>query len=209
MKRAVTVVLAAGTGKRLGGPKALLAWPAPAGKGKELPLAVVHAETRLAAESARVLLVTRRPMMMSLLGHVRPGIDLLASDAADELGPAGSLAYAASRLGDAEGVIVTPVDTPPARAETVARLLDRLDAEPALLAARPVYKGRAGHPVALRRAALARYQEPSPPPLRDHLKAMGAACADVDVPDTMVLVDLNTPADVMGLLKALPRFLDA
>jgi hypothetical protein len=29
------------------------------------------------------------------------------------------------------------------------------------------------------------------------------------VPDTAVLVDLNTPADVMGLLQSLPRFLDA
>lgn len=206
MKRAVTVVLAAGTGKRLGGPKALLAWPV--GKGKELPLAIAHAEARLAAESGRVLLITRKAMMMSLLGHVRPGIDLLSSDAADELGAAGSLAFAAPRLGDAEQVIITPVDTPPARAETVAKLLDRLDADPALLAARPVYKGRAGHPVALRRAALARYLEADPPPLRDHLKAMGAACADVDVSDTAVLVDLNTPADVMGLLQSLPRFLD-
>lgn len=206
MKRAVTVVLAAGTGKRLGGPKALLAWPS--GKGKELPLAIAHAEARLAAESERVLVITRTPMMMSLLGYVRPGIDLLTSDAADALGPAGSLAYAAPRLGDAEPVIVTPVDSPPARAETVAKLLDRLDAEPALLAARPVYKGRAGHPVVLRRAGLARYLEPAPPPLRDHLKAMGAACADVEVSDPAVLVDLDTPADVMGLLQSLPRFLD-
>ena len=63
--------------------------------------------------------------------------------------------------------------------------------------------------MALRRAALARYLEAAPPPLRDHLKAMGAACADVDVSDTAVLVDFNTPADVMGLLQTLPRFLDA
>lgn len=204
MTRVASVVLAAGAGKRLGGPKALLVWPGP--KGSERPLAVAHAEERLAHESARVLVVTRKPTVKVLLGHVRPGIDLLASDAPDELGPAGSLAFAVPRLDDAEIVIVTPVDTPPAKADTVARLLAALAGDPALVAARPVYGGRAGHPVAIRRAGLARYGEPSPPPLRDHLHALGAACGAVDVADTTVLIDLNTPADVMGTLRVLPRF---
>ncbi len=200
----VTVVLAAGSGKRLGGPKALLVWPGP--RGEERPLAIAHAEERLAAESRRVLVVTRKPTMMSLLSFVRPGIDLLASDAADDLGPAGSLAFAVPRLGDAEIAIVTPVDTPPAKAETVARLLGALAENPALLAVRPISHGRAGHPVAIRRAALARYAEPAPPPLRDHLHALGPACGGVDVADPAVLIDLDTPADVMGNLGALPRF---
>ena len=108
----VTVILAAGAGKRLGGPKALLVWPGP--KGEERPLAIAHAEERLAAESRHVLVVTRKPTMLALLRFVRPGVDLLASDAADDLGPAGSLAFAVPRLGDAEIVIVTPVDTPSA-----------------------------------------------------------------------------------------------
>lgn len=203
--RVVTVVLAAGIGKRLGGPKALLSWPAREGRPNR-PLAVAHAEERLAAESGRVLVVTRPPVVRVLLGYVRPGLDLLASDAADDLGPAGSLAYAVPRLGDVNVVIVTPVDTPPARANTVMRLLAALAANPALLAARPVCHGRAGHPVALRPAALRRYTEPSPPPLRDHLHALGAACAAVDVTNPTVLIDLNTEADVMGTLQTLPRF---
>jgi len=200
----VTVILAAGAGKRLGGPKALLVWPGP--KGEERPLAIAHAEERLAAESRHVLVVTRKPTMLALLRFVRPGVDLLASDAADDLGPAGSLAFAVPRLGDAEIVIVTPVDTPPAKPETVARLVDALLASPELLAVRPVSHGRAGHPVALRRAALARYAEPAPPPLRDHLHALGPACGAVDVADPTVLIDLDTPADVMGNLRILPRF---
>jgi molybdenum cofactor cytidylyltransferase len=201
----VTILLAAGAGKRLGGPKALLCWPGP--RGHERPLAIAHAEERLAAESRRVLVVTRKAVVFSLLGHVRPGIDLLASDAADELGPAGSLAFAVPRLGTGVDLaVVTPVDTPPARAETVAHLIEALATDPALLAARPTYHGRGGHPVVLRPAALARYAEPDPPPLRDHLHALGAACAGVDVTDPMVLIDLDTPADVMGTLQALPRF---
>lgn len=206
--RVATVVLGAGAGKRLGGPKALLAWPGPG--GKPVPLAVAHAEERLAAESGQVLLVIRKPMFTSLLGYVRPGIDLLSSDAADDLGPAGSLSFAVPRLGavaaDVDVVVVTPVDTPPAKADTVARLLAALAERPEILAARPSCRGRAGHPVALRRAALARYTEPAPPPLRDHLHALGPAVVDVDTTDPTVLIDLNTPADVMGTLGALPRF---
>jgi molybdenum cofactor cytidylyltransferase len=211
VSRVVTVVLAAGAGKRLGGPKALLAWPS--AKGAERPLAIAHAEERLAAESGRVLVVTRKAMMTSLLGYVQPGIDLLASDAADDLGPAGSLAFAVPRLGEVDMVVITPVDTPPAKADTVARLVAALEADPARLAARPVCRGRAGHPVALRPAGLSRYAAASgplapsaPPPLRDHLQALGAACVAVDVTDPTVLLDLNTPSDVMGTLGSLPRF---
>lgn len=206
----VSVVLAAGRGARLGGPKALLLWSSPEPGAPELPLAIAHAEARLAAESDRVLVVSRRPIVNALLGYVRPGIDLLSSDAADELGPAGSLAFAVSKLEGARAVLVTPVDTPPARADTVARLLERLDrGDPALRAVRPRYQGRAGHPVVLHPSALEPYRKASPPPLRDHLRTLGAACADVDVDDRTVLVDLDSPPDVMSLLGRPPKFLAA
>lgn len=206
MKDVVTVILAAGKGARIGGPKALLAWPS-AGGGAERPLAIAHAEERLAAESARALIVTRKQIIPTLLRYVRPGVDLLVSDAADELGPAGSLACAAPRLGDEPKVIVTPVDALPAHRGTVAQLLARLDADPSLLAVRPTYHGRRGHPVVLRAEALARYRQPSPPPLRDHLEALGAQCADEPVTDAAVLSDLDKPSDVMGVLRSMPRFL--
>lgn len=208
MKGAVTVVLAAGSGKRLGGPKALLAWPSSAKGKKDVPLAAAHAEARLAAESERVLVVTRKPMMKPLFPYVRPGLDLLVSDAADELGPAGSIAYATAKLGDAEIVVITPVDVPPAKPETVGKLVEALVADPSKLAARPVYKGRSGHPVALRRGALDRYASPAPPPLRDHLRALGAEVVEVEVNDPSILVDLNTTADVIGVLRTMPRFVD-
>jgi CTP:molybdopterin cytidylyltransferase MocA len=200
----VTVVLAAGKGERLGGPKALLAWPTPAG---ERPLSIAHAAARLAAESARVLVVTRQALLRPLFAHVLPGIDLLASTAPDRLGPAGSLGFARASLADAAAVVVTPVDTPPARAETVAALLAHLDAHPGLLAVRPRHDRRGGHPVVLRQAALDAYALPEPPPLREHLRALGKACADVDVDDAAVLVDLDTPAQAMSWLRAPPRFL--
>lgn len=224
MSLVITIILAAGAGKRIGGPKALLAWPAvlpddiapprrpehrPAPKAKDRPLSIAHAEARLAAESKQALIVTRGAFIPALFGYVRPGIDLLASDAHDDLGAAGSLAFAVSRLPRADRIIVTPVDTIPARAATVARLLLRMANEPNLLAVRPAYHGRAGHPVVLRPEALDPYRGPSPPPLRDHLRALGDRCADRDVNDPTVLIDLDTPTDVMGVLHQLPRFLSS
>lgn len=211
MKTVITIVLAAGAGKRLGGPKALLAWPAGAKGGVERPLAIAHAEARLAAESARVLVVVRTSVFHALLAHVRPGIDLVSWTAPDDLGPAGSLAVAAPRIGDADAVVVTPVDVPPASAATVARLLVRLDAGASSaappLAVRPRHLGRGGHPVVLRAEALQRYLEPDPPSLRDHLRALGDRCVDEEVDDPGVLHDLNVPVDVIRVLGGPPRFL--
>jgi CTP:molybdopterin cytidylyltransferase MocA len=209
--RPIAIILAAGRGERLGGPKALLAWPAAGAAGTakpERPLAIAHAEARLDAECGRALVIARQPVVKVLLRYVRPGIDLLASAADDVLGPAGSLAVAAARLGDAEEIVVTPADAPPARADTVARLLERLrGGQPALLAVRPRYNGRRGHPVVMRAEVLARYLEPSPPPLRDHLRALGEQCADEDVDDPAVLVDLDRPLDVLRWTGGPPRFL--
>ena len=236
MSEVVTIVLAAGKGERIGGPKALLAWPSAlprAGKagaaahgkapppGAELPLAIAHAERRLESESARVLVVGRKAVVNELLAYVRPGLDLLSSTAADELGPAGSLAFAVSRMGAPTEVVVTPVDTPPASPEIVAALLARLRAiEPGRappLAVRPRHGGRAGHPVVLRPEALAPYRAPlegaggrkgeGPPPLRDHLRTLGDRVVDLDVEDASVLLDLDTTTDVVKVLGKLPRFL--
>lgn len=211
MSDVVSIILAAGKGERIGGPKALLLWPVTTPRGRvELPLAIAHAEARLAAESSRVLVITRPSMLRPLLAYVRPGIDLLASDMSDDLGPAGSIAFAAQRLGGAAFVLITPVDTPPARADTAARLLERVRiGDPPPLAARPRYGGRSGHPVVLRAEALAPYAGRTPPPLRDLLRALGSRCQDVEVDDPSVRLDLNTPADVMGVLRdgAPPRFL--
>jgi CTP:molybdopterin cytidylyltransferase MocA len=205
MNRLLGIILAAGDGKRLGGPKALLAWPSPSGKDR--PLCIAHAEERLAVDCSEVLIVTRKTMVPALLGFVRPGIHLLSSDANADLGAAGSLSVAVARLPPGELILVTPVDTQPARAETVRALLERLVAEPRLLGAKASYHGRGGHPVLLRREALEVYKTKVPPPLRDHLHTLGDRVASVEVSDPTVVLDLNTPADVMGILRELPRFL--
>jgi len=207
MNNTVTIVLAAGKGLRLGGPKALLLWPSKGGD-KPRPLAIAHAEARLAAESKRVIVVARKQVVAALIAYVRPGLDLVVSTAEDELGPAGSIATAVLKLNAGDRVLVCPVDTLPANAKTAKLLLDRLgtDGTPPL-AARPRHAGRGGHPVALQAAALDRYRQPNPPPLRDHLHALGDACLEVEVEDADVLVDMDTPAQAIRYLKGPPMFL--
>ena len=215
-----TVVLAAGRGVRLGGPKALLAWPLE--PGQWVPLAAAHAALRQRAESDRVLIVTRADIAVALARHAPDLVaDLVVSAAPDDDGPAGSIAaatvfLAAENAGEAAAgdlVLITPVDCPPARPATAQALLDRLRHHPELLAARPKHGRRRGHPVVLRVTALAPYGAGDPPPLRDLLRALGDRVADVELDDETVLRDIDNPADWAAWTQlqgydaaAVPRF---
>lgn len=200
-------MLAAGRGARLGGPKALLAWPGP--DGDQVPLAAAHAEQRLRSDSARVLVVTRAAVAAVLAGWLPPAAELVCSEAPDELGPAGSIAAAVSGRTLEGLVLITPVDAVPASAPTVSALLASFAADPECLAARPTHGGRGGHPVLLRAAALERYRVSDPPPLRDVMRSLGARRCDVSVADSTVLSDLDTLEDLAELGVGPPRFVGA
>lgn len=193
-----TVVLAAGRGRRLGGPKALLCWPLLPQKWI-VPLAAAHVEAR--HESERVVVVTRADLADVLYEVARttfapPGKGrLVVSTADDALGPAGSLGAAVIAGLPGDVVLVTPVDCPPASGKTVMALLDALEGEPGAIAAKPRFEGRGGHPVAIRAAALDRYRDPDPPPLRDHLRSLGDRVLSVPVGDATVRIDIDEPAD--------------
>jgi molybdenum cofactor cytidylyltransferase len=199
-----TIVLAAGRGVRLGGPKALLAWPSES--GRLVPLAAVHAAVRRSCESDRVLIVTRADIGAALAGHAPDlAAELVVSTAPDDDGPAGSIAaaydlLAAEHSDSAAGealpgdlILITPVDCPPVCARTAQALLDRLGERPELLAARPKHGPRRGHPVVLRLTALAAYGAAHPPPLRDLLRELGDRVADVELDDEGVLLDIDGP----------------
>ena len=205
-RRIVSVILAAGPSERMGRPKAALLWPSGSPGGRR-PLAIHQAEERLSAESRSALVVVRTELIPALLAYLRPGIDLLASHGPVAQGPAVSLAVAVPRLPEAEFVVLVPVDIPPPRPETLARLLDELAGHPDALAARPTCRGRPGHPVVVRPGALAPYTRPKPPSLRDFIKSLGAQLLEVEVGDPNVIVDISTPADVVGLLGEGPKFL--
>ena len=203
----------------MGGAKALLLWRLP--DGRELPLAAVHAEQRLAHDSDVVLVVTRERIATLLRPWLPAGAEILVSAAADHLGPAGSIACAVRWLAEqpwwepgptavapgAESlVLITPVDCLPASAPVAAQLLAALAERPQANAARPRCGSRRGHPVALRAAALGPYGAGLAPPLRDRLRELGDQVIDVDVEDSAVLVDVDTPQDAAACGQAPVRF---
>ncbi|MCC6521696.1 MAG: NTP transferase domain-containing protein [Polyangiaceae bacterium] len=196
----------------MGGPKALLAWlDGAAGSGAvPVPLAVAHARARLGVDCERVLVVASPEVVARLAGwlaaqagELHAGLELVPATSPD---PAGSIAAALAhgRLGPL--VLLTPVDCPPAGPRSVAALRSALALAPAKLAARPRHAGRGGHPVLVRRAALAPYASPAPPPLRELLRSLGPALAEVEVDDPSVLADLDTPASLAAYGCGVPRF---
>ncbi len=224
----VAIVLAAGVGARLGGPKALLR----VGPGDGMPLVEAQCRDRLEAESPRAIAVVRADVAAFVGDRLRAaGAEVVVSRASADEGPAGSLAAAAAYLGDAaiRAAIVTPVDVR-VRAATVCALVDALieveppnEAERAAFFARrtdnvedcvrsaadsapplaivPRFAGRRGHPVVLGPGALARYREGGAPPLRDHLRALGEGVAVLDVDDPWILEDLDFAHQEETLLR--------
>jgi CTP:molybdopterin cytidylyltransferase MocA len=194
MTSVVTIVLAAGRGKRIGGPKALLAWLLLPQKWV-VPLAAAHVEAR--HESAEVVVVTRADIAAKLREHAAMSFSggargrLLLSEADDALGPAGSLAAAAAvlELDDDTLLLLTPVDCPPAQPKTVQALLAAL-ADPTRVAAKPRCAGRGGHPIAARASLLARYRKASEP-LRDVLRSLGEQLVEVAVDDPTIHLDID------------------
>ncbi|RLB54219.1 MAG: hypothetical protein DRI90_20450 [Deltaproteobacteria bacterium] len=199
-----------------------MAWPLE--PSRPVPLAAAHAALRQSAESDRVLIVTRADIAAALARHAPElAADLVVSVAPDDDGPAGSIAAAYALLAaesagrnagapspvDLTGgtaasddlVLITPVDCPPARAETAQALLDALGSRPELLAARPKHGLRRGHPVVLRMTALAPYGAGDPPPLRDLLRALGDRVADVELDDKTVLMDIDSPGDWVSWMQ--------
>ena len=228
----IAIVIASGAGVRIGGPKALLV-AAP----HEEPLVVAQCRDRLENESIRAIAVVRsdvaeivEPLLVAL------GAEVVVSRAPDAEGPAGSIAAAAAHLADTafRAALVTPVDVR-VRPETVRALVSALVSpvheplmeappghheplieappglrEPRIEAVVPRFAGRRGHPVVLGPAALARYRDGAPPPLRDHLRALGDRAITLDVDDPWISEDLDFAHQRETLLRftgrARPRF---
>jgi CTP:molybdopterin cytidylyltransferase MocA len=188
-ERVSGVVLAAGAGERMGGPKALLVIDG------EL-LARAHARRLREAGCAHVVIVTRA----ELAHRFEHDGQVAVSSAPD---PAGSLAIGLRALAPSpeDIVVVTPVDAWPGRVETIALLVaavrDGADA------ATPSRAGRGGHPVAVRARVL---EADVPRPLRDALADLGPLRVRLEVDDPGVAIDLDTPDDVKRVTGAPPRF---
>ncbi|MFZ5475221.1 MAG: nucleotidyltransferase family protein [Myxococcota bacterium] len=161
------VVLCAGGSRRMGEPKGLR--PVPAGA----PLLRAHVDV---FEAAGMPVVVVLGYEVEAHRAVLPAsVRVVVNAAWETTAMAESAALALADLG---AVLLTPVDVPPARADTLARLL----ATPGDVV--PAWRGADGHPVKL---------VPPHPPGRLDARLRHAARVPVDDPDCVR--NLNTPAE--------------
>jgi nicotine blue oxidoreductase len=179
----VAVVLAAGAGRRMGGPKALLR---------------IGGESYL-ARAARILARPGVGSVVAVLGHdaarvraeagVPPGVEMVENERYEE-GMLSSILRGleeAERLG-ADAVLLHPVDHPLVDPATVDRVVAAL-AGGAVIAV-PTHAGRRGHPGGFGRAAW--------PALRAAPAEAGARAVLADHPEWVVHVP-GDPSCVMGI----------
>jgi len=192
----VGIVLAAGDGVRMGGSKALLRVDGASG-------VAAHAARLREGGCSRVVAAVRLSVL-GTLGVVKEA-RLIVSAAEDQ---AGSLALVMreERLLPDVIVVITPVDVFSNSQATIEKLI--AEVERGAEAATPRFEGKSGHPVVCRRSVLEPYMiaAASYPPLREVLRGLGSARVRVDVTDPRVVVDLDTPEDVVALTGEPPRF---
>lgn len=184
------VVLAAGAGRRMGGPKALLAWrgttlleatlaalPPNADRIVVLdPASAIIAESSFIAEKAGARVVPNPDAARGMLSSVRAALDALAPGTTH--------------------LMLMPVDHPGIRAETIAALAFLAAQHPDAIVV-PSHQGRRGHPGifpatlfdALRTA-------PDDEGARFVLRANADRVVHLEVDDPWTTRDLDTPKDL-------------
>ena len=193
----IGIVLAAGRGRRIGGPKGLLMF-------RGAPLALAHVKRMLEAGASEVVVASRPEVADAIDWPAR--VRVAISDAPD---PAGSLSIALGAI-DArdDAIAVTPVDVLPASITTFALLHEELD-DARVLAATPVHRNVGGHPALVRRNVLAAYASSAPfPTLHETLKKMGDRRVRVAVSDPAVTSDIDTALDAeqhLGVVRFYER----
>lgn len=180
------VVLAAGEGRRMGGPKALL-------EIDGSTLVEQHVARLLEAGCAKVVVVVR-PAQADTVRVLLRAYPVAQVEAVATGSQAESLAAALAVVEPHDVLVITPVDLLPAQLATHRTLLAGLSAGTS--AVTPSNAGRGGHPVIVRRALLA---QASVRPLRDILRDAGALRRRIEVPDSRILGDFDTPDDLRAL----------
>jgi CTP:molybdopterin cytidylyltransferase MocA len=181
---AAAIVLAAGHGTRMGAPKALLRvhgeW-----------LLAAHARRLVEAGCARVLVTVPTALRAQIAATLDAPATVLGVDTASQgetLAAALRALQAEAPLGDADRVLVTPVDLRPPALATLNSL-----AAAAADVVCPRHRGRNGHPLIARWRVLAPCLGDAPPPL-DRLVAGLRTWVETDDPAT--IEDFDAPGDV-------------
>jgi len=193
--RVWSIILAAGRGERMGGPKALLRVGGESFLARTArllgPPPVERVVAVLGHEAERVAREAGLPDGVAVAINVRHAEGMLTSIRAG---------LEAAEAAGADAVLVHPVDHPLVEPETVARVLGAL-LSGAVIAV-PSHEGRRGHPAGFARAAW--------PALRSAPAEKGARAVLAGHPEWVVHVEggpgcragINTPEDYRRLIKA-------
>lgn len=192
--RAVAIVPAAGRGARMGADKALL------DLGGTTAIARLVATCRAAGIDDVV--VVRRAGAAPLPDELGVAIVTVSGDGemADSL-RAASLALPAAANDGPEAVVVFPVDHALVEADTVLALLATLQRSDCAIAV-PLFRGKPGHPVAMRRTAFAEIDREGAV-LRDVVRRDPARVRAIATSNPWVRADLDRPEDLRAAICAL------
>jgi molybdenum cofactor cytidylyltransferase len=181
------VVLAAGSGNRIGGPKLRM---------------VVEGRSFLARTVENLVSAGVGPICCVVTAEEAPWARQEVTNAEvcvnsdPSRGMLSSVAAGLAYLEGKTGALIVPVDHPYVRVSTMTGLLAVFDGFVDHII-KPVYRGRAGHPIILPKHVFQIVQHTSGmTTLREVLAHAGVQVRYLDVDDEGVLVNVNTPGDV-------------
>lgn len=189
--RPVGVLLAAGLSTRFGEDKLMYTL------ADGCPIAIRAAQNlvQVLPKSVAVVPSTSSPLAIGLRDL---GYRLVVNDA-PEIGMSNSLRLGVEHAGSASGWVIALADMPWIAPGTIQHVVDALVCGASLAA--PVYEGRRGHPVGLAshwRDAL--YAISGDQGARDILTAHPVELVNVNVADSGVVRDIDTPTDLVKSL---------
>lgn len=183
------VILAAGDGTRMGGPKL----KAVLGNGTFLD-AVLRSLAEAGIRSIRCVV---RPDEELWMRSNHPDIAYVINPDPSE-GMISSVRRGIEELTDVDGIFLTPVDHPLVRAETYRRLMAAFSAgKPAFC--KPMFNGVPGHPILVPRAFVQEVLDaPDDATLHTLIQSSSMPQRRIECDDPGILKNMNRPADLVG-----------
>jgi|SRR5581483_30890 len=200
------VILAAGESSRMGRDKALLPWPPQPAAATASSETFLTAAIDLLDKHSDMVIVVAGKNANNLAPLVYASSAFLMVNPAPELGQFSSLQVGLQEVLNRgrDAAIVTLVDRPPARAETLEQLqrafVDAYAREK--WAVIPEFDGKHGHPILIGREMMHAFLSAPPTAVAREIEHQHQARIEyVAVDDPLVTVNVDTPADYESLLQ--------
>ncbi len=197
------VILAAGESSRMGTDKALLPWPPPAADGTPSSETFLTAAIRSLEFSTDFIIVVAGANETTLSPQVYATAASVVTNPDPSRGQFSSLQIGINEVlsRGRDAAIITLVDRPPARRDTIEKLRTAFaNAESGIWAVVPEYAGQHGHPYVIGRELMTIFLDaPATASARDIEHTHQQHIQYVPVDDPFVVMNVNTPEDYAEL----------